>query len=445
MNKHSNQKKRYGLFTAIAMIVGIVIGSGIFFKSDDVLRYTGGSVVKGVLVFTLAAVSIIFGSLSIAILAEKSKSPKGVIGYAEEFLGKRFTCVFGWFQTYLYFPALLSVVGWVFGVYACMLFGLPQTLEMQTLVAFCGVGLLFLVNTLAAKLGGGVQVTAMVMKLLPLLGIALMGLLFGRPEAGGGAAAVPAVGGLGWLAAIGPVAFSFDGWIISTSIAGEMEGRHLRLALILSPVFILLVYIAYFVGISRMIGPANIIGLGDQHLYVAAEALLGTAGAKVMLVFIVVSVMGTVNGVIIGMIRLPYLLAQEGMAPGSAWLSMLDSRTQTPIHSAFYGFCIAVLWLGIHYFSQRVDLLPGSDVSEIAIMTSYLLYIAFYVKVIQLGKGSVYNWVVSLLAILGSLIIFFSGMQDVRFWLYFLLCVLFMAGVYFGYGRQKKKASVQKD
>ena len=46
-------KKRYGLFTAIAMIIGIVIGSGIFFKSDNILIATGGNVVLGVIIFCL--------------------------------------------------------------------------------------------------------------------------------------------------------------------------------------------------------------------------------------------------------------------------------------------------------------------------------------------------------------------------------------------------------
>lgn len=53
-----NQQK-YGLFTTIAMIVGIVIGSGIFFKSDNVLVYTNGNIFLGILVFIIAAFSII--------------------------------------------------------------------------------------------------------------------------------------------------------------------------------------------------------------------------------------------------------------------------------------------------------------------------------------------------------------------------------------------------
>lgn len=92
-NKVERKKKmktrEYSLFTAIAMIVGTVIGSGIFFKSDNVLIYTDGDVLKGVLVFTLAALGIIFGSLTIAVLASKTKNPGGLIAYADEFSGHK--------------------------------------------------------------------------------------------------------------------------------------------------------------------------------------------------------------------------------------------------------------------------------------------------------------------------------------------------------------------
>ena len=78
MNQSTNG--RYNLITALAMIVGIVIGSGIFFKADNVLKYTNGNVALGVGVFVLAAVAIIFGSLSIAELAKRTDAHGGLIG-----------------------------------------------------------------------------------------------------------------------------------------------------------------------------------------------------------------------------------------------------------------------------------------------------------------------------------------------------------------------------
>ena len=72
------QQSRYNLFTAIALIVGVVIGSGIFFRSDNILVATGGNVFLGILVFVIAAISIVFGCLTIAELAARTDRPGGV-------------------------------------------------------------------------------------------------------------------------------------------------------------------------------------------------------------------------------------------------------------------------------------------------------------------------------------------------------------------------------
>ena len=82
------QRREYGLFTTIAMIVGIVIGSGIFFKSDDMLGYTNGNVGLAVLVFCIAAFTIVFGCLTFSQLAALTDKPGGVITYANEFIGQ---------------------------------------------------------------------------------------------------------------------------------------------------------------------------------------------------------------------------------------------------------------------------------------------------------------------------------------------------------------------
>ena len=78
--------KKYSLWTTITMIVGVCIGSGIFFKSDNILVATKGSIILGVLLFVLAAIAIIFGSLTIAELSSRTDKPGGIITYAEEFI-----------------------------------------------------------------------------------------------------------------------------------------------------------------------------------------------------------------------------------------------------------------------------------------------------------------------------------------------------------------------
>ena len=113
--------KAYRLPTAIAMIVGICIGSGIFFKSDNILEATGGSVPLGILVFLLGAVGIIFGGLSIGQLAARTAQPGGLVAYAAEFVGPSFTGGVGWFQVFLSLsPPYPARLGTIFA--ACFLF-----------------------------------------------------------------------------------------------------------------------------------------------------------------------------------------------------------------------------------------------------------------------------------------------------------------------------------
>ena len=71
--------KRYGLMTAIAMVVGVVIGSGVFFKADDVLRLTGGNLAIALLAWALGAFSMIFGALVFAEFAQRIEKSNGIV------------------------------------------------------------------------------------------------------------------------------------------------------------------------------------------------------------------------------------------------------------------------------------------------------------------------------------------------------------------------------
>ena len=89
VNADATPVKRYSLFTAICLIVGICIGSGIFFKSDNILIATDGNVALGVAMMLLAATTIVFGGLTLARFAARTTGHGGLIAYAEEFLGPR--------------------------------------------------------------------------------------------------------------------------------------------------------------------------------------------------------------------------------------------------------------------------------------------------------------------------------------------------------------------
>jgi APA family basic amino acid/polyamine antiporter len=162
--------------------------------------------------------------------------------------------------------------------------------------AFC-----FLYNILSAKIGGWFQEAAMVVKLIPLFAIAIGGLVFGEPIAAiqhPTPEAIEATKTLGWAAAIGPIAFSFDGWVVSMAVAHEVKNskRNVPLALVAAPLFVLAAYLMYFLGspdISDRRGHED----GRRVVAYAATNLIGPAFAGIIYVFVTISVMGTANGI----------------------------------------------------------------------------------------------------------------------------------------------------
>ncbi|MDF2800530.1 MAG: amino acid permease [Anaerocolumna sp.] len=421
---------KYGLFTSIAMITGIVIGSGIFFKSDNILKSTNGNLGDGILVFILAAFAIVFGSLAISQLAMKTDKPGGIITYAEEFCSMPIGCAFGWFQSFAYLPSIAAVVAWVAGIYTCILFNLPNTLENQVLLGLGYILILSLFNTLSARLGGYIQNGTMIIKLIPLIIIAIAGIAFGDPGKSMNYNTV-SIGGAGLLSAILPIAFSFDGWSISTSICHEIKNskRNLPLALIISPILILVIYVLYFVGITSLVGAENVISMGDDHVNFAATKLFGEMGGKLIIVFVIISVLGTVNGLILGSIRLPYAMALRNMIPGSEVIKKTNTKLNgMPLNSAILATAFTLLWLLLHYVTQKFNLLPNSDVSEISIVTNYLGYIILYIAVIRLTrkgeiKGKFKGYIIPVLAIFGALIILLGGIKNPLFPMFLVFCV----------------------
>jgi APA family basic amino acid/polyamine antiporter len=109
----SGLKKKYGLFTAISMVVGIVIGSGVFFKAEAVLKATGGNMPLGIAAWGIVGLIMIICSYAFATMATRHEKVNGVVDYAEVSVGKQYGYYVGWFMATIYQPTLTSVLAWV--------------------------------------------------------------------------------------------------------------------------------------------------------------------------------------------------------------------------------------------------------------------------------------------------------------------------------------------
>src|SRR5699024_10734838 len=148
--------------------------------------------------------------------------------------------------------------------------------------------------------------------------------------------------------------------------------RTMPLALTIGPLIVLGVYVAYFLGMVAMVGPEYILQHQDSTIYDIGTMLFGTYGGKLILFFILIAVLGVVNGLVLGNLRLPQSLAQKEMIPNSTKIKKIDLRTQLSPYAALTSIIISLIWMCVHYLTQKTEILSGGDVSEIAIVFSYI-------------------------------------------------------------------------
>ena len=97
-------RSKYGLMTAISMVVGVVIGSGIFFKAGKVLSFTGGSIVQTLSVVAIIGITMLICALVFASLATRHGKVNGVVDYAEVMVGSKYAYFEAWFLTTIIIP-----------------------------------------------------------------------------------------------------------------------------------------------------------------------------------------------------------------------------------------------------------------------------------------------------------------------------------------------------
>ena len=249
-------EKKYGLLTAIAMVVGIVIGSCVFFKAEKVLLATGGDLPLGILSWVLGGLVMIICAYNFAVMATRYEKVSGVVDYAEVMVGRKYGYYFAWFMAVIYFPAMTSVVAWVTARYTAVLLGWdiagPQAMTLAGLYLIGS----FTVNAISPKLAGKFQVTTTVAKLIPLGLMAVVGTIYGLRNGvmiqNFTSGAIVEVSGNPLFTAVVGTCFAYEGWICATSINAELKDskKNLPRALMFGSVFVVFVYALYYVGLA---------------------------------------------------------------------------------------------------------------------------------------------------------------------------------------------------
>ncbi|WPC41419.1 APC family permease [Clostridium sp. JS66] len=374
----SELKKEIGLVPALAIVIGMVIGSGVFFKPKAVFTATGAPGL-GMTAWILGGIISIAGGLTAAEVSAAIPKTGGMVAYLEETYGDLWGYLLGWAQTVIYFPANIAALAIIFSTQVLSLLGLNDS--MLNIIAIIVIVFLMCMNSLGSKTGGAIQTVATVCKLVPLFAIIVVGLMKGD---GGAARLFPMTAvnhpiGTSLGSALVATMFAYDGWINVGAISGEMKnpGKDLPKAIVGGLSLVMAVYLLINVAYLFVL-PATALAGTKTPAADVATIIFGPSGGKIITVGILISIFGALNGYILTGMRIPYAMAVENKLPGSAWLAKLHPTFKTPINSGILLTIISILLVFSGKFDQLTDLL---------IFVIWIFYVMTFLAVFVLRKN----------------------------------------------------------
>ena len=339
-----------------ALVVGTVIGTGVFLKSA-IMAQDAGSPLLVLAAWVAAGLLSLAGALSYAELGAMLPHAGGEYVYLRRSYGELTAFLFGWMRFVVAGSGSIAILGVGFATFLSAIVPmnavwadtaytfLGRTMQwrfgLTQVVAIAAIALFAVVNCLTVVVGGRVQTALTVLKVggigMIVFGIAFLsttadwGHLAPPPgEQAGGAAAF----GLAMLAAL----WAYDGWNNMPMAAGEVKdpGRNVPRALIGGMVVVMVIYCAanlsYFYALpwgdvltSNSTAHRDALPVATR----AAQTAFGENGGKLMSIAFVLSALGALNGATLTGARVPFAMARDGLFPARA--GVLNARTRVPV------------------------------------------------------------------------------------------------------------------
>ncbi len=311
-----------------ALIVGITIGSGIFRTPPTIAGLVPNPLVIMGLWTAFGLISIC-GALAVAELSTLLPQAGGVYVFLREAYGDAAAFVFGWLYVLVTTPTAVASLATVFAEFLLNLLGAPAHAATVQSIAIAAIVTLTFANVLGAQVGAAVSSVTTLVKVTALVAIILGAFLLGDgnlshlTESG-------AVQGGGLARAVAAVIWTFDGWIAVSMIAGEVVApeRLMKRIIIVG----MLVIVTLYIGANLAYLYIMPVGIMAQQKEAIARtvmtAIAGPAGGAVIMVAIMTSIFGALNGNLLAKPRVPYAMARDGLI--FAFLGKTHARWATP-------------------------------------------------------------------------------------------------------------------
>lgn len=315
VNASTDLKRELGLFDAVMINAGTMIASAIFIVPATVAAAVQGTAIM-TLVWVVGGIVSLLGALSVAELAAAYPEAGGQYAYLREAYGTVWAFLYGWANFSVINTASITAIAVGFAKYVG--FFTPLSEPAIRIIAILSIVALTFLNCRGVRLGATTQNVLTVLKIGALCALILTSFVLPGGSASHFQPLWPS-GTFGQL--IGPfgvamvaVLWAYDGWIETTYVGSEIvnPGRNLPRSIILSTVIVMVLFVLASVAFAYVLGPG---GMAGSALVAsdAAKVTMGSLGALLVAVAILISTLGANNGIILTAARIPYAMARQGM------------------------------------------------------------------------------------------------------------------------------------
>ena len=344
--------RKLGLWTGMAVVVGVIIGSGIF-RVPSPIAQVSGNIAGIALVWVLGGLVALFGALSIAELAAMYPEAGGPYVYLREAYGRPLAFLFGWMWL-LTTPISWAAQSLIFAEY--LGFFVPLSVVLEHIIAAVLIVLVAAANYRSVKLGAVIQNLSTGAKVLAIVSLSAAIFLF-APGGAHNPLHTETLGAAHWSGiGIGLVAalWAYDGWENLTTLSGEVRNpqRNLPLALIGGVLVVLVVYLLINAAYLRAL-PLPQLAASKSIASDAATVVMGRAGASVVAALVMLSVFGTLNGSILSSPRVFYAMAEDGLFFRT--VGKVHAQYETPYVAIAFIVVIAVIYVLLRDFMQLAE------------------------------------------------------------------------------------------
>ncbi|MFZ1699264.1 MAG: amino acid permease [Pyrinomonadaceae bacterium] len=306
-------KRQFGLWTTVALIVGQVIGVGIFLTPAGMAKSVG-SPFWLFLIWLVVGAMTLSGALCYGELASRYPDAGGSYVYLKEAFGRRIAFLYGWMVLLVLDPGLTAIFGVGLAAYAGFL--VPMSPVGQQILAVGAIVVVGVINILGVKIGAAFLRALTVLKLATLLFVIVFGFVGGFGDYGNFTPffAPPADITSAMAGGLVGAFFAFAGWWEVTRIAGEVKDPQITLprALVIGVMALTVIYVLTSAVFMYLV-PVSSVTSDETFAAQAGVALFGTVGGQIFAAIVVISVVGTLFAYFIASPRVYYAMAKDGL------------------------------------------------------------------------------------------------------------------------------------